>query len=287
MPAILKQVDAIIKTGAIDNTIEKNLNPNQLTEEASKIIWVENNPDKAESLFELEDHDLLQGQISIVGLDHPEYFPRFQSLFSCKWDAIDRALMSIGNYGQREKKVWRYQFGSGSEKNGKAWRNLFHGSVNRKGFERTKDVLAKLLSRTDSFTNEFLSGIFDRYISDCENNKNFEWRYYYIKYCVFRPGSFGKYSWSDFGNKPYEFSVMLTERDWSKNTFQPFLKAIDEKNLSKDHYGQRIIAGKNYIVCENAAYVVKNTETDAEVDRIAIAQNDKGVDTEDRIKKLQ
>ena len=34
MPAILKQVDAIIKTGAIDDTIEKNLNLIQLAEEA-------------------------------------------------------------------------------------------------------------------------------------------------------------------------------------------------------------------------------------------------------------
>ena len=104
MPAILKQVDAIIKTGKIDDTIEKNLNPNQLAEEALKIPWVENNPDKADALFELEDHDLLQGQISIVGLERPEYFLRFQSLFSCNKDLVDCALMSIRNYGQRERK---------------------------------------------------------------------------------------------------------------------------------------------------------------------------------------
>ena len=53
MPAILKQVDAIIRTGKIDDSIEKNLNLNQLAEEAIKITWVENNPDKAEDLFEL------------------------------------------------------------------------------------------------------------------------------------------------------------------------------------------------------------------------------------------
>ena len=151
MPAILKQVDAIIKTGTIDDTIEKNLNLSQLAEEVLKITWVENNPDKAEALFELEDHDLLQGQISIIGLDHPDYFLRFQSLFSCKWDLIDCALMSIGNYGQREKNGWRYQLGS--KKNMKAWRNLFHKSGND-GFERTNDVLIELLSRADSFTDE-------------------------------------------------------------------------------------------------------------------------------------
>jgi len=284
MPAILKQVDTIIKTGIIDDTIEKNLNLNQLAEEAIKVMWVENNPDKAETLFELEDHDLLQGQISIIGLDHPEYFLCFQSLFSCKWDIIDCALMSIGNYGQREKNGWRYQLGS--KKIMKAWRKLFHKSSND-GFERTKDILVELLSRADSFTDELLSGIINTYINDCEINNNFEWRYYYIKYDLFRPGSFGKYYWKNFEKQPYVFSVMLTESEVSGNTYQPFLKAVYEKKLSKDHNGQRAIDGDNYIVCENSAYVVKNTATDVEVKRIAIAQIDENIDTEDRIKKLQ
>lgn len=284
MPAILKQVDAIIKTGEIDDAVEKNLNLIQLAEEALKITWVEHNPDKAEALFELEDHDLLQGQISIIGLEHPDYFLRFQSLFSCQWDLIDCALMSIGNYGQREKNGWRYQLGS--KRNTKAWRNLFHKSGND-GFERTRSVLVDLLSRADSFTDEALSGIIETYTNDCETNNNYEWRYYYIKYDLFRPGSFGKYNWDDYENKPYEFSVMQTESMISQNTYQPFLKAVYYNKLSKDDYGQRAIDGDNYIICENAAYVVKNTLTNAEVTRIAIAQNENGIDKEDRIKKLQ
>ncbi len=283
MPAILKQVDSIIKTGKIDDSIEKNLNLNQLGEEAIKITWVENNPDKAETLFELEDHDLLQGQISIVGLDHPEYFSRFRSVFSCKADLVDCALMSIGGYGQREKK-WRYQLGS--KKNMKAWRNLFHKSSND-GFERTKDALTNLLSRADSFTDELLSIIINTYINECETNNNYEWRYYYIKYDLFRPGSFGKYYWDDFEKRPYEFCVMSTESKISENTYQPFLRAVYKNKLSKDHYGQRAIDGDNYILCENSAYVVKNTTTNVEVERVVIAQNNNGIDTEDRIKKLQ
>lgn len=286
MPAILKQVDAIIKTGTIDDSIEKNLNLNQLAEEALKITWLKNNQDKAEALFELEDHELLQGQISIVGLEHAEYFLRFQSLFSCSLDLIDCALISIGYYGQRENKGWRYQLGSKKKKNMKSWRNLFHKSSND-GFERTKDVLAQLLSRYDSFTDDLLTEIINTYINDCETNNNYEWRYYYIKYDLFRPGSFGKYCWDDFEKRPYEFFVMQTETKISEYTYQPFLKAVYKDKLSKDHYGQRAIDGDNYTVCENAAYVVKKTSTDEEVQRLSIAQNDQGIDTEDRIKKLQ
>lgn len=283
MPAILKQVDHIIKTGTIDETIDNNFNLYQLTEETAKIKWVENNPDKANMLFELEDHDLLQGQISIVGLEHPDYFQRFQSLFSCELDLIDCALMSIGYYGQREKNRWRYQLGS--KKNKMAWRNLFHKSGNE-GFEKTKDILAELLSNADSFTDEFLSGIINNYINDCESNNRYELRYYYIKYDLFRPGSYGKYWWRD-PKKPYEFSVMKTETKISENTYQPFLKSVYEEKLSKDHSGQRAIDGDNYIVCMNSAYVVRNTDTDMEVERISIAQDENGIDKENRIKKLE
>lgn len=283
MPAILKQVDAIIKTGAIDESIEKNFNTSQLAEEKLKITWVENNPDKAEALFELEDHDLLQGQIGIIGLDHPEYFPRFGSLFSCKWDLVDCALVTIGSFGQREKKG-RYQLGS--KKNSKVWRNLFHKSGNE-GFDSTKEALAGLLSRKNSFDDELLSSIINTYIAECETNKNFEWRYYYVKYDLFRPGSFGKYYWDNFEKRPYDFSVMLTESKLSENSYQPFLRAVYKNKLSKDHYGQRAIEGDKYIICTNSAYIIKNITTNLEVERIAIAQNDNGVDTEDRIKKLQ
>ena len=140
--------------------------------------------------------------------------------------------------------------------NMKAWRNLFHKSGND-GFEITKDVLAELLSRADLFTDILLSEIINTYIHDCETNNSFAWRYYYIKYCDFRPGSFGKYCWNDIENRPYELSVMKTESKFSENTYQPFLMAVYKNKLSKDHYGQRAIDGDNYIVCANSAYVIK------------------------------
>jgi hypothetical protein len=191
--------------------------------------------------------------------------------------------VSIGSYGQRERKG-RYQLGS--QKNFKSWRNLFHKSGNE-GFDRTKEVLADLLFRTDSFTDEFLSSIINTYINECETNNNYEWRYYYVKYDLFRPGSFGKYYWENFEKRPYVFFVMKTESKLSENSYQPFLKAVYKDKLSKDHYGQRAIDGENYILCENSAYVVINNTTNVEVERIYIAQNEKGIDTEDRIKKLQ
>ena len=73
MPAILKQVDSIILSGTITTDIGINFNAAQIKEELEKIEWLKSNKDRSESLFKLEDHDLLYGQISIIGLEHPKY----------------------------------------------------------------------------------------------------------------------------------------------------------------------------------------------------------------------
>lgn len=286
MPTILRQVEEIIVTGNINLTIEKSLNTNQLEEEVLKNEWLENNPDMAEALFELEDHDLLQGQISIIGLDNPEYFSRFSSLFTCKWDLIDCALMSIGQYGQREKNGWRYQLGTSSQRNVKAWRSLFHRSANS-GFEETKNILTLLLSKKASFDNNFLKEIISEFIEKSEKNSLFDIRYYYIKYPHFRPDSYGKYTWNNYSLRPYELAVMLTETKWSENTYQPFLKLIDDDYLSRDDCGQYIILENAYIECINDAYLIKDNESEEELERIQIIQNENGIDTENRIEKFQ
>ncbi len=286
MPAILRQVEEIIVTGNINLAIEKSFNTNQLEEEVLKSEWLENNSNMAEALFELEDHDLLQGQISIVGLDNPEYFSRFSSLFNCEWDLIDCALMSIGQYGQREKNGWRYQLGTSSKRNVKAWRTLFHKSANS-GFEETTRILATLLSQKETFDDDFLKEIVNEFIKRSEAESMFDIRYYYTKYTHFRPDSYGKYTWNNYVSKPYELAVMLTETKWSENTYQPFLKFSDDVILSRDDHGQRIILKNVYIECRNDAYLIKNNYSDEIVERIQIEQNEDGIDIENRIEKLK
>ena len=280
MPGILKQIDSIIINGKI---IDNSFNTYQREEEKLKLIWTKDNPDLAESLYELEDHNLLYGQIDIVGLDNPDYFKKFISLFECDFDKIDCALMSIGNYAQREKNKWRYQ--SGSTMNS-SWRNLFHHSDSF-GFENTKKILHDLLSRTDHFNNAFLQKIIDDYINKCENiTKEYDWRYYYIKYDVFRPGRYGKYWWSDFNNEPYCFTVLWGEQKASRRAYQPFLKAVDKNNnISLDDLGEYLIFDDDYLECENNAYVFKDLNNDKEIERLDIKQNKDGIDIEDRIKK--
>lgn len=284
IPAILSEVDAIIFTGEIDETIENNFNVNQLVEEKEKITFLKRNPDKAEAVFRLEDHPMLRGQISIVGLDHIDYVDRFYSLFSCTWDKIDCALMSIGNYGQQERNKWRYQFASKGMLY--AWNELFHKSANS-GFENTKKTLVQLLASAETFTDDTLQTLTDKYITACEAAGLYPWRYYYVKYPVFRPGVYGKLSNSHADEKPYLFSVMQTKTQWSSNTYMPYLKAADGAHLSKDFMGQRLIYGDRHIICANNAYLLRNNDDESVIDIVRISQSEVGIDLEDRIKKLK
>ena len=279
MPAILAEADAIILTGTIDDSIENNFNVSQLLEEKEKIIFLESNPNMADILFELEDHFLLKGQISIVGLENLAYAKRFESLFKCSLDKIDCAMMAIGDYGQVERNKWRYQYGSTYQF---AWNELFHKSANS-GFDNTKNVLISLLTTNEEFSNEVLKKIADDYLQECESNNLYPFRYYYIKYCEYRPGAYGKMHNNSAAANPYMFLVMQTKTQMSPNSYYPYLKVASDAHLSKDDMGQRLIFGDEHIICTNNAYLRRKNEDEAIVDTISIAQNDDGIDTEDRI----
>lgn len=287
LPAILNQVDSIIIEGNVDQTIEKNFNVAQLEEEAEKYTWIDEHLDMAEKLYELEDHQLLFGQVGIVGLDNIDYADRFAELFSCDLDLVDKALMSFENYSQRERNNWRYQLGTSNTRVQKAWQDLFHKSANYE-YERTKNTLKQLLESSESFNNEVLNNIVNTYLLECEEKSEFDIRYYYVKYSCFRPGAYGKYYWKDFNNHPYRLLVMQTGQQISQNSYQPFLYEVDHSDaLSRDNYGDRIIRNDVYIVCDDRAYVIKKVEDQSEIECLDIQQNEKGIDIEDRIQKFK
>lgn len=283
MPAILKQVDSIIMNGMIDDAIENNFNVYQLEEEAEKLVWVANNQEYSEELFALEDHELLLGQIGIIGLDNPELFIKFIKLFKCKKDAVDCALLVMGDYTQKDRNGWRYQIGSSNIP--KSWINLFHNSATL-GIENTKSALRKLLNVENEYSDDMLCRIKSNYISDCEEKSAFDWRYYYVKYPkVFRPGRYGKIHWENKVEAPYELLILYAELYLSQNSYQPFLKIIDESALSRDEMGQYLIVGDYWIECANDGFYLHNMSDNEIVEVLEISQNEAGIDTENRVEK--
>lgn len=125
-------------------------------------------------------------------------------------------------------------------------------------------------------------GIKKDYIKSCEERSLFDWRYYYLKYDVFRAGRFGKYAWPDFEHKPYEFGAMWTERNYSQNMYQPFLREIDAQHLSRDDFGMYLLYGDSYVDCANDAFIRYRLDSEGqeeqEIDRLPIEQNEEGID---------
>lgn len=284
MPAILEQVEAVMLTGTFDDTLEPNFNANQIDEEKEKQAFLKAHPEKETLVFALEDHPMLRGQIAIVGIDHVDYAGRFASLFECDWNLIDRALMSIGDYGQRERNWWRWQYAS--KWMGAAWNALFHRSANA-GFERTSKVLVELLSRSETFSDDTLRQIADEFLVSCEATSRYPWRYYYVKYDSFRPGRHGKMRIRDKDGNPYLTTVMWTGSQVSENAYIPYLMEADARHINKDEYGQRLSYRGKHIICKNDAYVLRVNKDNEVLKSLPIIQDENGVDTEDRVKLLK
>ncbi len=286
IPAALRQVDSIIINGVVPTNDEKGFNARQLKEEKIKLEWTEQNPDLSESLFELEDSELLYGHISVVGIENSDLFGKFLKLFSCNLDKVDCALLTIGDYSQPD--VWRTQLGSkGSVQ---SWKELFH----KTNYEKTKKVLCSLLSKMDVISNDTLSTLIESFLNDCEEKKSYSWRYYYIKYDIFRPGAYGKYDWNNGGkdaiikDNQYNVTVMVTNNKLSQNSYNAFLKAIDKNNMiSREDLGDKIIGNGKYIKSDNKGYSIYSIESNSLIEQVTIDQDEQGVDKEDRIIKMK
>ena len=163
-----------------------------------------------------------------------------------------------------------------------AWDELFHRSANS-GFENTSKILVELLEKAEEFSDDVLQEMVDNFTASCEEESVFPWRYYYVKYPVFRPGSFGKYSNSKADESPYTFSVLQTKSQWSMNTYMPFLKEADSDHLSRDSMGQRLVYGDIHVACVNGGYELRNNESGETIEVIPVPQNEEGLDTVDRI----
>lgn len=308
MQGLIKQTEEIIIDGKIEiKDGSAHFNNNQIEEEIVKLDWTKNNPDKAEILYKLEDHPLLNGYINVIGLDNiVKLSNKFKNLFfcdnegkvKCNFDIISKALLAIGDYSQPVGNN-RFQLGTSET----IWRKLFSPIGDR---TRTKKVLVELLEKLDSFTKDSLDNVANKYIDDSEKNKEFTWRYYLVKYDSIRETSkYGLYFKRNI-DEEYSLTVITKERLSSYN-YDVFLKAIydnanDEiKNkleLGDSSYSEYITDGNVklnlpslnlFITVESDCYKVYKIISEKEkevIETIKIPQKQvdgKLIDSEDRV----
>ena len=279
LPAILKQTRSIIIDGVFldSQSIGINFNAHQLNEEKEKMKWRQNNPGLVECLNMLENHDLLQGQISIIGLENSDVFSRFEPLFNCDRDLVSCALLTVGDYSRIEKQCRRT---FGTKTNEASWKFIFHKS-SAEGFDKAKSILVELLRKNDIFTNEYLESLKNEYIAECEASSIYDWRYYFIKYDEFRPDRFGKYWIKE--NNYYCIYAMVTKTNISEYAFNPFLKAIDPEHIDKANLGKRLKYEDKFVYCDIDSFAIRDFDENL-IRKIDITQNEHGIDTIDRIK---
>lgn len=231
MNALLEQTKEVIVAGEVKTIEGRNtFNALQVQEEVEKQEWLKANANKEEMLNKLEDHPLLNGGMSVVGLDHIDFTDRFYSLFSCDHGLVNRALLTIGDYSLKIGR--RYQIGSANFD--VTWKSVFH--TNKENIKVVNQVLCTLLEKAEVFTNDVLTKIIGEYVSTCSL---FDWRYYIIKYDSMRPERYGMYYWNapeEKGKNSYNILMMLTEKSITGGrNYYIFLKTLYDYFKSAYH----------------------------------------------------
>lgn len=307
---VLRQVDSIIQAGVILDDIGPNFNAYQLEEEKIKIKYIEKHPDEAESIFTLEDHELLYGQVGIIlfgsdgdieipsSISIEDYVKRFNSLFECDWDKVNCAMMTFGNYSQKDGNSWKRRIGSRSSARKEPWKLLFHKNEMTLGpdggYDKTREVIRKLLESNDSFDNSKLDKIISDFTDKCEQEHKYPWEYYFIKYEEFRPNGYGKLIDLNNQDETYMFEIMEKQRRNSQSTYMPFLlSALNSDDWYNDdiayydvtNWDCYVIHGNKRLFAENNCYRIRSynadgQETDNSIIRIP---QENGIDKVDRI----
>ncbi len=271
-------------------TEDRGFNLLQKQEEKQKLEWLKNNGQYQDELFQLEDNTLLKGAVSVVGLNSPENFSKFSDLFNlCDKDLINRGLLCIGDYSQ--DLGWRTQLGVKSKDS--VWSDLFHPTKQRnenERFQNTSKIINKLLHILPENTNEirtFLEKFVCDYLSNPSTVK--DWRFYFIKYGQMRHDAYGMYFWTNKKERPYEITMMHTEksrtgRNWNVFAYTLFILYPNEFELDDYAYQGDLlkVKGKNIrIKILNDKFVIHRE--DEKIANIEIPQNKDGIDSTDRV----
>ena len=249
-------------------------------------------------MFSLEDHKLLYGAVRAIGVENLKYASRFESLFSCDWALVDRAMLTIGDYSMKVRD--RFQFGSGKMET--PWRLIFRNSHDL--IVTTRNVLNALLEKHEVFDDVELKAIIDQYLND---TPQYDWRHYLVKYASMHLNRYGMYRWKSGSEKTsYDILAMWTEKNITGRNWNVFLKALYDKikgvspeaNIKLGSYAYvhdgdklELVSAKKYVGFEESAINIYerisgndgNADTYKVVESLVIPQTNNGIDEQDRV----
>ena len=228
MPALLQDVRCIITTGSLAEIVGFNQKIHA-ADERLKADFVSQHSGLENALRELEDHPLLRGCLVAFDLDAGTFEQRarsFRELFANDdhLPLITGALLAAGDYSIC---IRSRIFLLGSSRNSAPWRDLLISSA-RSEMALTRDALGRLLDHIGARGNvtipDALKSFMDSWLLDREAARQFDWRYYFVRYDAMREGASGRYVGSD-GRLGYSV-CMLNKLQMNSYYRDPYLYAI-------------------------------------------------------------
>jgi hypothetical protein len=216
MPALVKDVVEVIVNGSLDAVTR--FSGNQVEDERRKKRFLDASPELADALFRLEDHPILRGTLSAFDFNSDTFRQRaeaFEAVFEDRrqWLGLTGALLTFGDYQRQRPGSSAWQLGTSSRDNETVWRYLLTGTT-RQSLSSTRTVLGDLLdglAGTDGDVGEYFEAVTDTWLSEREDSKIFDWRYYLVKYPSMRTGATGIYYGLD-AKLGYSMCMLRTTR---------------------------------------------------------------------------
>lgn len=281
LPETLRRTTKIVEECDIDGD-SVDYTRSQKIHEQEKLKWIGNDGERKRAIYSIENHHLLYGNIKVLEIDGKyeiENMRKFIKLFNHpeKMDLIERALLTIGDYGNETNH--RISYGGRDFSCNGEWRNSVFVNSN-KAMPR---ILKGLLNQLNSCDEEELNALVNKYIEKCNREKHYPWRYYLVAHKGMRHGESAKY-YHEEDSSMYEYEMM--NRTYFKgHHWNPFLFSLYRKlegcTMSDDGGNLILPNAKSELICENKKYVLSISGV-GNYD-IPIEQDGQGVDTEDRI----
>ncbi len=260
----------------------------QIDDERAKANFRSEYPGSAPALDALEDHNLLRGSLSAFLLDPDRIALRadaFRMLIESDelWNDASAALLTFGDYqrprGRDLANPRSFQLAATSADFPDVWRALLTGAP-RADLASTANVLAKFLDIVaDSRTSlsATIKKMQDEWLADRESKRQFDWRYYMVKYPSMRDGESGLY-FTENGVLGYSLCNLRGGKEQMNSRYRdPYLlsvyRALGEPEEIDDPWFVGYEWDPRYLTirdtglgvrCVDGGYIVRETTDDGE-----------------------
>lgn len=228
MGQLLDETTDLILTGSLSD--KSAFNRAQIEDERRKAAFLAAHPSLTDVVARFEDSAVLRGGLGSIDLD-PDLLEKrwstFNQLFSTPttWPTLTGALLAVGDYYRARPNSDVWQFGSRNDL--VTWRYLLTATT-YDGLEATRTTLMNLLDEVSEAEDlpRALEVVTDTWLAARVQEREFDWRYYLVRYPLMRSGDTGIYFSQD--SRPGYRMCMLRRTQRNSMYRDPVLLAMIE-----------------------------------------------------------